>query len=257
MQSKIETVTPSIAKNWLTRNTGNRAVRPSHVNSLAAAIKAGDFQLTHQGIAFDEDGVLLDGQHRLHAVIEADKPAQFLIIRGAQRETFAYLDIGAKRNTADQLKIDRKTAEVVLQLGRMLFTSMRPTPAQLQMINLEIGGTSDQLSEFCNGSSKIFSSSSMRLAAITSVEMGEDKDYVFGLYRNLVNHNLHDLPPIGHSAVSQVLRNDMRVTDKSDVLARGMKIFRQENSNSTRLQIKEASIELDTIRSFYRKKMRI
>lgn len=36
-----------------------------------------------------------------------------------------------------------------------------------------------------------------------------------------------------------------------------MKIFRQENSNSTRLQIKEASIELDTIRSFYRKKMRI
>jgi hypothetical protein len=35
--------------------------------------------VTHQGIAFDTQGVLVDGQHRLAAIIEADRPVELTV----------------------------------------------------------------------------------------------------------------------------------------------------------------------------------
>src|SRR3954467_14111979 len=65
-------VTPDLAAQWLRANTGNRPVREAHVRSLAEEITADRWKVTHQGIAFSLSGRLMDGQHRLRAVIRAD-----------------------------------------------------------------------------------------------------------------------------------------------------------------------------------------
>jgi hypothetical protein len=46
------------------------------VRDFAEAMRRGDWRLTHQGIAFDASGALVDGQHRLAAIVEADVPVE-------------------------------------------------------------------------------------------------------------------------------------------------------------------------------------
>lgn len=73
VRTEWKVVTPAMATKWLEEgNTHNRKVRDSVVMRYAADMKAGRWKQTHQGIAFNGDGTLLDGQHRLFAIIEAD-----------------------------------------------------------------------------------------------------------------------------------------------------------------------------------------
>ena len=59
-------ITPDMALRWLeTTNTNNRKVSEKHVHRLARDMTDGKWRLTHVGIAFDPNGTLLDGQHRL------------------------------------------------------------------------------------------------------------------------------------------------------------------------------------------------
>ena len=64
-------VTPALAAEWLKSNSRNRKLDMTAVERLATAIRGGGWVSTHQGIAFGDDGVLYDGQHRLHAIVAA------------------------------------------------------------------------------------------------------------------------------------------------------------------------------------------
>ena len=68
MRSRTVTITPKRAAEMLEHNGHNRPLTRTRVREFAEAMKRGDWQLTHQGIAFDTDGQLKDGQHRLAAM---------------------------------------------------------------------------------------------------------------------------------------------------------------------------------------------
>jgi hypothetical protein len=103
----VETITPNEAEAWLRKSEGQIQRTPSSalVAKLAHAITAGQWQLTHQGIALDDAGVVLDGQHRLQAIIRAGIPVQMIVARGVDPDTFGAMDTGRSRNTGDALKI--------------------------------------------------------------------------------------------------------------------------------------------------------
>jgi hypothetical protein len=61
----------------------------------------GNWGLTGQGIIFDDKGRLLDGQHRMHAVILANVPVKFMVVRGISPDMFSRLDVGNKRTSSD------------------------------------------------------------------------------------------------------------------------------------------------------------
>lgn len=103
--TRIETVTPELAAEWLKSNTANRAVIIKQVEALAEAIKRGEWRVTHQGIAFAVDGSLLDGQHRLHAVVKAGVAVQMRVTRGLPLDTRDAIDTGTTRRAADVLAI--------------------------------------------------------------------------------------------------------------------------------------------------------
>ena len=65
----IETIDPETAAKWLKCNTRNRPVRRGHVNFIAREISSGLWQLNGQTIVVSDTEDVLDGQHRLHAVI--------------------------------------------------------------------------------------------------------------------------------------------------------------------------------------------
>ncbi|WDV56028.1 hypothetical protein PV963_39685 [Streptomyces coeruleorubidus] len=98
-------VSPELATEWLTRNTNNRPLSKGAVQQLAGQIQRGEWQLTHQGIAFDEDGVLIDGQHRLAAIAKAGITVPLTVTYGVPRTSFTVMDTGRKRTGRDALAL--------------------------------------------------------------------------------------------------------------------------------------------------------
>lgn len=97
-------VTPALATEWLTKNVNNyRKLRRQQVNELKNALEQGLWKVTHQGIAFDKEGNLVDGQHRLTAIAESGITAEVMVAFGVEIDTVDYMDIGAKRQFSDVL----------------------------------------------------------------------------------------------------------------------------------------------------------
>lgn len=93
-----ERITPAMAQEYLKFNTENyRSVNNLRVMTYANDMKAGKWQLNGEGIKFDSNGVLLDGQHRLQAIVKAGVPVDMLVVRDIQPGMNVY-DIGSTRS---------------------------------------------------------------------------------------------------------------------------------------------------------------
>lgn len=114
MRSKVQKITPKRAAEMLEANTSNRPLSKATVRSFAEAMRRGDWLVTHQGIAFDKAGVLVDGQHRLAAIVEADLPVEVTVFTDVESNTFDVLDTGKRRNAADVLAIEGEKSTTLL-----------------------------------------------------------------------------------------------------------------------------------------------
>jgi hypothetical protein len=118
MQSMtLELVTPAKAAEYLAHNTLNRKILPKRVRGYREQMKRGHWPLTHQGIAFDWNGVLRDGQHRLQAIIDADTAMYQWVCRGIDPQAACVLDSGKPRSLRDRIRIagfemDRRGAAI-------------------------------------------------------------------------------------------------------------------------------------------------
>lgn len=102
---QVTTITPEDAARWLKCNHNNRPVRRGHIEFLAGEIRNGNWQLNGQGIVISLDEEVLDGQHRLMAVIEAGIAIKTLVIYGIDKSAFKTIDTGAVRTGADALSL--------------------------------------------------------------------------------------------------------------------------------------------------------
>ena len=120
--SGIVTVTPSQAQSWLDHRNIERQRAYSHhkASQWYSEMRAGRWKTTHQGIAFDWDGFLLDGQHRLGAIVLLGRPVQLDVRIGCDPDTFDVLDTGHKR-TANQM-IHHTHAKLMTSAARYLGT---------------------------------------------------------------------------------------------------------------------------------------
>lgn len=100
--SIVETITPQKAQEYLKKSGGNRNISKPVVDSYAMTMKAGKWLLNGEAIVFDLNDVLLNGHHRLHAIIKADVPIQSFVTRGVEHESFTTFDCGRHR-TVGQL----------------------------------------------------------------------------------------------------------------------------------------------------------
>jgi len=102
---QIETITPSVAKTYLGKNYNNRNLAKNHVAFLKSELIAGNYKLNGQSIVLGKSGRLLDGQHRLTAVVETGIPIQSVVMHDVEEDTFATIDTGKARGGYDALHI--------------------------------------------------------------------------------------------------------------------------------------------------------
>lgn len=78
-------VTPVMAETWLNeRNNKNRRISPVHVNRLANEMVAGRWAMNGETIVFDQDLTLVDGQHRLTAIVRSGVTVEMLVVTGVE-----------------------------------------------------------------------------------------------------------------------------------------------------------------------------
>jgi len=82
-----------------------RNVSYAHVAYLAAQMEGGHWDSQANPISIDRGGKLINGQHRMLAVIKADMPVKILTLKGQKTESFHVMDTGGKARTADDMAV--------------------------------------------------------------------------------------------------------------------------------------------------------
>lgn len=103
VEFEIVDVTPELATELLEHNIRNRNVREQVWRKYARDMRAGKW-IVAESIKIDWNGRIIDGQHRLIAVIESGVTVKMMIVRNLDPEAQSAIDSGSKRSTADALR---------------------------------------------------------------------------------------------------------------------------------------------------------
>lgn len=115
MKDGYQIVTPDMAREWLATQTINRKVNVDRLRRYTADMANGKWAVNGESIKF-KNGVLVDGQHRLLAIIRANVPVKILVVNV---EDATMIDRGQERSMWQSLRMmgidpeleDRKYSE--------------------------------------------------------------------------------------------------------------------------------------------------
>jgi hypothetical protein len=115
LKAEFMTITPSLAGIWLKSNTNNyRKVSKIHVKNLKDELTGNVWMTTCQGIGFDTNGTLVDGQNRLTAIVESGVTVEDqLVCFNLPVDSKYKIDVGRKRSLSDHTGIHSKVITTV------------------------------------------------------------------------------------------------------------------------------------------------
>ena len=99
-------VTPSMAKDYLSKNKVNRSLSQEKVNTYANDMKNGNWKLNGETFSVDEFGNLCNGQHRMNAIIKSNCNIEMIAAIGVGADSMPTFDTGKPRNAGDVFRIN-------------------------------------------------------------------------------------------------------------------------------------------------------
>jgi hypothetical protein len=106
----FELITPKKAEKYLkTNHQNNRKVKDLNVKSYVRQMEKDLWEpAAAEPIKFSQDKKLIDGQHRLKAIIDFGKPVWMMCVLNCPEAAITVIDSGAKRTLSDALSINNK-----------------------------------------------------------------------------------------------------------------------------------------------------
>lgn len=95
---EVREITSDIALKWLEENTNNRPINERAVERYAKDMREGRWGVSDSVIAFDTKGRLINGQHRLWAVVESGARINQHVATGYAPEAITYFDDAYRRD---------------------------------------------------------------------------------------------------------------------------------------------------------------
>lgn len=221
-------LTPAMAQEFLKVNVINRPLTRSIVDSWRAIYERGEYVKTHQGMAFSDTKLMLDGQHRCVAM--AEMPEGFSVRMNVTFDlpeaAFSAMDVGRKRTASEVLRESQRLVECARFLARLyLGRSNLVTPAYLVQFVDVIRGTHDRLVAFCPASTKMWTSGPVRAAAVMSVLAGQDEDFIHIVYRSLATSDFDAMTQSAQTLYKAHVSGSLRATNSHDTYAKALKVF--------------------------------
>lgn len=104
MKTRIVRLTPALAMEWQRKTSvSQRPLNTKHVAFLTGEMTAGRWKNDGSPIRFNRDGSVIDGQHRIAAVINSGVPTDVLVVEDLDADVFATIDSGRTRKLSDVL----------------------------------------------------------------------------------------------------------------------------------------------------------
>lgn len=227
-------LTPELARDYLKINTINRPLTRSIVDGWRAIFERGEYVKTHQGLAFSDTNLMLDGQHRCVAMSEMPDGfgVRMNVTFDLPEAAFAAMDVGRKRTASDVLRESPRLVECARFFARIyLGRTNLVTPAYLVRFVDIIRAPHTGLLGFCAQNTKMWSSAPMRAAAVMSVITGQDEDFVHIVYRSLVTSEFDSMTQAAQTLYKAHVSGSLRATNANDTYAKALKVFdvRQQN----------------------------
>lgn len=129
-----------------TSNTRNRKLSNTW-NRLRSAIARGAWKINGECVVFDTDGVLIDGQHRLHAIAQSGRAVPVLVVYGVEPGAFVTFDQGKKRSGADVLSTAADLREHAGTIAAALAWLARKEQGQLHLVSSVVAVPNDEILE--------------------------------------------------------------------------------------------------------------
>lgn len=182
MEAKVQIITPELAKKYLERNYNNyRRASSSTVTAYAEDMQNGSWELNGESIKFSENGSLIDGQHRLMAVVKAGVGVPMLVVTGVKDGT-TLCDVG-KGRTLSQIAVSNKlpfssSNASVLGAVSLLYSlagnTVVPKNLVLEQVkaNTDLWGESYRVTTVGSSSKRIAKKSTIILAAYVLLRKG-------------------------------------------------------------------------------------
>jgi hypothetical protein len=206
MTASVEVVTPQMASKMLAGNAGNRPLRRSVVRQMAEDMRAGRWQITHQGVAIAPDGRLLDGQHRLSGIVEAGVPVALTVARNVPAEAFGVMDgAGAsagKRTLRDVTRIDGRVLDPCSFLAR-IHGVPKVTAFHAERMMPTVGEAVESLLAVAGSTAKARTAAPIKAAAALRLMQGHG-DHVRHQWRALVSLRYEEMTPSVQALVRQI-----------------------------------------------------
>lgn len=101
--AEIMVVTPAMAAELLRNRPPNRPIGKARVRTMIEDMRAGRWVDNGETLILTEDLQVLDGQHRLQAVLESGCTITFMVACGVPASAMASIDQGKPRSGADAL----------------------------------------------------------------------------------------------------------------------------------------------------------
>ena len=118
-------ITPRMAEEILSRNTRNRPLRAGVVERYARDMATKKWKHNAMPVRIANDGTLMDGQHRLWAIIESGMPTDMIILDGLPEDAIDTIDNGAQRAYSDYRTIRAKAEGKALNYPNELQAVLR------------------------------------------------------------------------------------------------------------------------------------
>lgn len=139
---KVELITPEVAAKMLEKNTHNRPLSQAVVDQYVKDMQEGRWLFNKIPILFDWNDVLLDGQHRLWAVVQSGFHMLCVVERNVDPAVFATIDIHHIRPPAQIIGLAGvENSVVIAAIARLVLTydcgdlsfteSVRPTKTEI------------------------------------------------------------------------------------------------------------------------------
>lgn len=231
-------ITPNLAKEYLTENTGNRQINKGNLEFLLNEMRSGRWRVTHQGIAISRSGRLLDGQHRLAAIVESGTSQSMLVTTGLEDDDFGAIDFGKTRTIADVTGLRPFDASMCRAAVQMIDRRIRKASPQA-VLSIWNAIKDVEASFPTTRKGKFFGATVGKLAAIASSMWSPEKaSKIIASFDRMSNVKTQQFTPIEHAAYRAVIINNKRTTtglaDKN-IFAYCVYVFDPDNSEVTRV----------------------
>lgn len=140
-------VTPELAAQWLKTNQENRNLSDEWIRKLSRDMTNNDFPNVGETLKFDTNGHLIDGQHRLKAVILSGKTVEFFVVENIPRDYRYRMDQVRVRKPSDALTMEHHvpnsqmavaTVRIILMWQIEVIKSQTFTPTNQEIIEFTV-----------------------------------------------------------------------------------------------------------------------